>query len=112
MRSPRFLHVGVTYNEIKMEYIHMVDAAVASEANDWIRYAWNCYLVWTTSDCETISRKINRIPGLENVVHFVVEINVVNSFGSFPPWLWEWLARDRGVGNYELTDKPLTFLDG
>ena len=113
MRNPRFVHVGISYHELPaltFEHIKLMDAAIESEALDWIRYAWNCYIIWTASDCETISRKIVRLPSLENVAHFVCELNMPGAFGSLPPWVWEWLGRDRGYGGLAFTDKPLTFL--
>ena len=113
MRDPRFVHVGIAYHELPaltFEHINLADAAVASEALDWVRYAWNCYIIWTTSDCETISRKIARLPGLRGAGHFVCELNPTGAFGGLPPWLWEWIARDRGYGALALTDKPLDFL--
>jgi len=113
MRNPRFVHVGLTYHNLPaftVEHVQLVDAAINSEALDWIRYAWNCYLVWTASDCETISRKIDRLPGMSGVGHLVCEFTPRGAFGSLPPWIWEWLARDRGYGIWTLSDKPLDFL--
>jgi hypothetical protein len=114
MRNPRFVHVGLSYHhlpELNMGQISLVDAAISSEAIDWVRYAWNCYILWTPSECEIISRKISRLPGLGEPGHLVCEFNVSGAFGSLPPWVWEWLGRDRGYGGYELTDKPLAFLE-
>jgi hypothetical protein len=113
MRNPRFVHVGITYHQLpnfSVEHIQLVDAAISSEAIDWVRYAWNCYILWTASDCETISRKIHRLPGLNEPGHFVCEFSPVGAFGSLPPWIWEWIGRDRGYGAFTLTDKPLGFL--
>jgi hypothetical protein len=79
-----------------------VDDVLASECFDWLRYALNCYVVWTSSDCETILRKLKRVPGLEEANAFVCAIDMNDGFGSFPQWAWDWFRRDRGQGPVKL----------
>lgn len=110
MRPARFVHIGITLQQSTPnlgQVIQWTDAVVASESHDWIRYAWNCYLAWSQSDCETIARKILRIPGLDTTSLLVAEISFTGSFGSFPQWVWDWLSRDRGEGPLRFVEKPL-----
>lgn len=98
MRPPRFLHVGIAYNPPNPTFMAAVDQAIDSEALDWFRYADQCYLVWTSSDAETICRKLLRVPGMQGVRIFTCAIDVNDGFGYLSPAVWEWLRRDRGAG--------------
>lgn len=96
MRQPRFVQISFTYSPtINSE---VVDEVVASEAFDWMRHAYNAYIVWSSSDCETICRKLLRVPGLETANLFVCVMDMSDGFGNLKPWMWEWLKRDRGAG--------------
>lgn len=104
MRDPRFVHVGISYSA--QVDIAWVDEAIESEALDWMRYSWFCYILWTPSDCETIVRKVLRIPGLErsNCLACVMDPN--DGFGCLPEWAWEWMKVDRGAGSVVLWTPP------
>ncbi len=98
MRQPRFLHVGLTF--VPGLDIGTVDRVIESEALDWIRYSYCCYVVWTVSDAEIIVRKLRRIAGLENAFIFVVSFDFnADGFGWLPPNFWDWLGKDRGQGS-------------
>jgi hypothetical protein len=84
----------------------VVDQAIESEALDWLRYSWFCYVVWTRSDAETVARKILRIPGLENSNVLIWAVDVTDGFGSLPPAMWEWIKRDRGYGVVDVWPPP------
>ena len=100
MRDPRFLHVGINYSaEVEAA---LIDQAIEEEAWDWFRYSWFCYLVWTTSDAETITRKILRVPGLQGSTVLVWALDPTDGFGKLPPEMWEWLKRDRGHGPLQI----------
>jgi len=96
LRDPRFLHVGISYSA--QVDIRSVDQAIDSEAWDWFRYSWSSYVVWTTSDAETIVRKVLRVPGLEASTVLVWAMDLTHGFGNLPREMWEWLERDRGYG--------------
>jgi hypothetical protein len=96
--------VGISYSA--QVDIAVVDRAIDSESLDWFRYSWFCYIIWTSSDAETVCRKILRIPGLESSYVFVWAIDVTDGFGSLPPVLWEWLKRDRGYGALTVWTPP------
>jgi hypothetical protein len=100
LREPRFLHVGINYSA--QVDIGSVDKAIESEAWDWFRYSLFCYVVWTTSDAETVTRKILRVPGLENSTVLVWGLDLTDGFGSLPSEMWDWLKRDRGYGGLQI----------
>ena len=94
----RFLHVGLSCHLQSPEQVAAVDQAIGSEAFDWLRYSFSCYLVWSSSDAETICRKILRVPGMENTAIFISGIDVNDAFGFLAPVAWEWIRQDRGRG--------------
>jgi hypothetical protein len=96
VRPPRFLHVTVSYTAAVS--VEVLDNVIESECFDWFRYSWWCYLIWSSSDCETICRKLCRIPGIDKSNIFVVAMDLSDGFGSLPKFLWEWLQKDRGYG--------------
>jgi hypothetical protein len=107
LRNPRFLHVGISYSA--QVDVALVDQAIESEALDWLRYTWFCYVIWTASDCETVCRKILRIPGLQGSNVFVFAIDVNDGFGNVPEAIWDWLRKDRGFGELPVWHPPLGF---
>lgn len=98
MRDPRFLHVGLTYPNASPQVVAEIQKTIDSEAFDWMRYAIQCWLIWSSSDAETICRKILRVPGMEGATVFICAIDVNDGFGFLPAWAWEWIRRDRGNG--------------
>ena len=97
MRDPRFVHIGIgaDFNFVDQDELKRV---IESESFDWMRYSFACYMLWTSSDNETIVRKLMRVPGLNPGNIFAVEINITTCFGILSPALWEWLKKDRGQG--------------
>ena len=104
MRPPRFLHVTINYSASVA--VELIDAAIESESFDWFRYSWWCYMVWSSSDCETICRKLVRIPGLAQSNVFVIAVDPTDGFGSLPKFMWDWLEKDRGFGPLQLWRPP------
>jgi len=98
LRPPRFLHVGLSYSSPTKTVLGALDDAIESEVFDWLRYSFSCYLVWSSSDPETICRKILRVPGMEGASVLVCALDMTDGFGYLPPMAWEWLKQDRGSG--------------
>jgi hypothetical protein len=86
--------------------INLVNAAIDSESWDWFRYSWFCYVLWTTSDAETVCRKILRVPGLQGCSVLVCALDMGDGFGSLPSEMWDWLKKDRGFGQLEFWAPP------
>ena len=104
MRNPRFVHVGISY-PLQVNAT-LVDEAIASESFDWMRYSWFCYVLWTSSDCETIVRKILRVPGLENSHCLAFVMDITDGYGNLPGWVWDWIKLDRGYGSVKIWTPP------
>jgi hypothetical protein len=95
MRAPRFVYVGLSFtgNPPPQANVPGVDAAVESESLDWMRFNWLTYILWTPSDCETIVRKIRRVPGMQTYSVIASDLNFEGAYGILPPWLWDWLNK-------------------
>jgi hypothetical protein len=95
LRAPRLIHVGFT--TLPTQNTLAVDAIISSEAFDWMRYHFGHYVLWTSSDCETIGRKLARELGGD--AHLLIVPIVFDDFyGALPQSFWDWLKRDRGRG--------------
>ena len=69
-----------------------MDAAVRDISIEWCRYAWNCYLVWTTLSTEGICSKIRAVPALAAAWVVVCRIREEDGYAFLPRFLWQWLA--------------------
>jgi hypothetical protein len=87
--------VGLSFNGDVFPELNVpaVDAAIDSEALDWLRFNALSYILWTPSECEIIVRKTRRVPGMQNFFVFATELNFNASFGFLPPWVWDWLNK-------------------
>ena len=109
MTSPRFVHVTLTCPSPQEQPLltRQLDAVLASQSLDWLRYAWNCYILWTSSDLQTIVRKLRGIPGTQHHSVFASEMHIDTmpnqAAAFFPPWIWDWLTKDRGRGPIKFT---------
>jgi hypothetical protein len=105
LRPPRFLQATVS---MPLGFdITQIDRVIDSESYDWLRYTLGAYLLWSSSDTETIVRKLLRIPGLlPTTVIFISAITKNDGFGYLPPMCWDWLRRDRGYGELALWHPP------
>jgi hypothetical protein len=95
----RYLHLSMVYPEALKLYAHNQVQHIVNQAEDWLRYADNCWIVWTGDTPEQLYKKIAAIPELGNASIFVLEVNIAtyNRAGQFPPWVWEWLNKNRGT---------------
>lgn len=67
---------------------------VLDKALDWVRYAPNCYIVYTSSDVEHWYARLREvIDEADNI--FVVELNIENRQGWLPKSVWEWIKKSR-----------------
>ncbi len=96
MREPRFLHVGITI--VPDIDVAQLDEAIESESYDWMRYAFFSYVIWSSSDTETVCRKVLRVPGLARASVMVWAMDMSDGFAYLPPAFWDWIKKDRGKG--------------
>ena len=88
----KFLHVGFNFadrqiSEDKLKILF--DTAI-----DWVRYAPNCWILWTTSDVDTWYKYIKaNIDERDNV--FICELEITNRQGWLPKSIWDWIKKER-----------------
>jgi hypothetical protein len=88
----KFLHVGFTWKGTpKAKELEPVFA----QALDWLRYAPNCWIVWTTTDAQGWYERL--APHMTtNDRLLVCELNLANTKqGWQEKWLWDWLNKPR-----------------
>jgi hypothetical protein len=96
--SKKYLHLSMMYPEALKLAAHNQVQHVVNQSEDWLRYADNCWLVWTSDTPEQLYAKLAAIPTLKDVYIFILEVNISRAYrsGQFPNWVWEWLDKDRG----------------
>ena len=67
---------------------------VFDTALDWVRYAPNCWILWTTTDIDGWYRRIKPHLGASDQV-LTCEVNLANRQGWVKPVIWNWITRPR-----------------
>jgi hypothetical protein len=91
--TAKFLHVGFSFRGGRPAPTDNIQT-VLNKALDWVRYAPNCYILYTTTDVETWYIRLRKVIH-ENDHIFVVELNIENRQGWLPKSVWEWIRKDR-----------------
>jgi hypothetical protein len=61
-----------------------------SKAIDWIRYAPNCWIVWTSTSPEKWYARLK--PFLRGKDHvFICKLDISVRYGYLPKWIWGWI---------------------
>lgn len=85
-----FLHVGFNASEPRIdEWI-----VVFNKAADWLRYAPNCWILYTGGSPETWFDRIKpHLKEKERV--FICELNLSNRQGWLAESTWKWIQKNR-----------------
>lgn len=87
----KFYHIGVLFPFQPRS--HLIDGALTAAArpdDDWVRYAPNCWIVWTERSAEQIYNSMSYLLNQTEQV-FIVEINLQNRHGMLLKAIWDWL---------------------
>jgi hypothetical protein len=91
----RYLHVGIggiTPTVAQTEALQNT----FNEAVDWMRYAPNCWILYTSQSPNTWTDKIRQTPGIPSTVLMViVPIKAEEKWGLHQKWVWEWFDKKR-----------------
>ena len=64
-------------------------------ALDWLRYAENCWIVYTTSDAKRWYERLGAL-AKDNKGHvFIAKFDIGDRQGWMPKSVWDWLKKDR-----------------
>jgi hypothetical protein len=89
---PKFLLVTFNFKDRAPPTEELTE--VFNKAVDWVTYAPNCWLLWTTTDEKTWYQRLKRVIHEKDNI-FVVEINLKNRAGWLPKSVWEWINKER-----------------
>lgn len=103
--TPRYVHVALNYMQA-VDW-QAVQQAIDLEAIDWMRYAPNCYVLWTESELATIAGRLLTVPGMQANYFFICKIDIHDGFGWLPQWVWNWLRQNRTEHGFYLPPPPL-----
>jgi len=69
-------------------------APALSQALDWVRYAPNCWIVWTSESADAWYARLRPLLRDDESV-FICKLDIGNRAGYLPGLVWDWLDRER-----------------
>jgi hypothetical protein len=89
--NKRFLHVAFNWSgDPKIAEVK----PVFDQATDWLRYAPNCWIIWTDKNPQTWSEWLK--PFLNKGDHvFICAIDMTGKQGWLPKGTWDWMNKAR-----------------
>lgn len=74
-------------------------------ADDWMRYAPNCWIVWTDRPPTDFYYAIHpRLKPKDSML--IVGLNMDERSGWLPRWIWDWIDKKRELGPPKPTALP------
>ncbi len=98
--AAKFLHIGC--NTIQTDTIIGAVQEILNDAADWLRYAPNCWLVYTYLDAAYWQKRLSGIKELRAKGFLICEANIEHRSGYLTKEIWEWFTKSR----VELSDAP------
>lgn len=88
---PQFLHIAFNFrDQPKIDELR----PTFDKALDWVRYAPNCWIVWTSSSPAKWYARLK--PHLEEGDHvFVCAVDLDERAGWLPKLVWDWIRKPR-----------------
>jgi hypothetical protein len=85
------LHIAVAFKGVprSAEIEKTLDMAL-----DWMRYAPNCWLVYTNSSPQKWFERIHLAVKPDESV-FIVKVDIKQRQGRLPKWAWDWMNQPR-----------------
>jgi hypothetical protein len=90
--SAKFIHIAFNF-----EGRDSPDDALKKEFNralDWVSYAPNCWILYTTTSIDQWYKRVKKIVPSDASI-LIVEVDLNNKQGFLPPYVWEWLNKNR-----------------
>lgn len=92
MAQAQFLHIGLNFSGVT-KVAELIP--VFNQALDWVRYAPNCWIVWTTSSPEQWYERL-RLHLTANDHMFIAALDLQRGYyGWLPQEVWDWLSNAR-----------------
>jgi hypothetical protein len=93
-----YLNISISFPSNGTELVaHNHVQQVINGAGDWLRYASNCWIVWTNETPQQWYNKLAAIEMLKPSSIFILKVDIsrTNRAGQFPDWIWQWLDKTR-----------------
>jgi hypothetical protein len=92
----RFLHVAFKfYAQPKAAELE----PVFNKARDWVRYAPNCWILWTSLSAKTWYERVkSSLDDGDNVL--ICQVMFDDRGGFLPKWIWKWID-EKGFSQQE-----------
>ena len=92
----RFLHISFTFNE-GIPKVQELEPLFNVIAPDWLRYSFNCWIVWTARPASDFLYALKpRIGASDSIL--IVKLDPSDRTGWQPKWIWDWMDRKRQLG--------------
>jgi len=95
----RYLHIAFNFPPVWAPMQTAVQNVITANALDWLRYAANCWIVWTTENSKQWADKFYaQVQGAREGSFLIVAIDISatsDGWANFPQWIWDWIRRYR-----------------
>ena len=96
MRSKRYIHISFHYPPplTELEAAHRIQPII-NTADDWLKYAGNCWIVWSALTPKQWYEKFAAVPELSKCSVLIVRLDLSpeNRAGQLPQWVWDWIQK-------------------
>lgn len=92
----RFLHISFTFNE-GLPKVQELEPVFNFLAPDWVRYAPNCWIVWTSRPPSDFLYGLKPLIGPSDSM-LIAKLDMTDRNGWQPEWVWNWIDRKRQLG--------------
>jgi hypothetical protein len=92
----RFLHISFTFNE-GVPKVRELEPAFDYLAPDWLRYSFNCWIVWSSRPASDFLYGLKPLIGTSDSM-MIVKLDMSDRNGWEPQWVWDWIDKKRQLG--------------
>jgi hypothetical protein len=90
----KYLHVGINFFGEEPAITNLIP--VFNRAHDWLRYAPNCWILYTSASPDTWVDRVREKIDKEDYL-FICELILDNHQGWLSQDLWDWINKDRSA---------------
>jgi len=91
----RYLHIGFGPKTLTKDQRDALEG-VFNDAPDWLRYAGNAWILWTSQTPQDWTETIKALPNSSDLPGFViVPIHAEEKWGSATKMIWDWFNKER-----------------
>jgi hypothetical protein len=96
--NKRYIHITFHFppSLTSLEAQHRIQPVI-NTADDWLKYADNCWIVWSSLTPKDWYGKFALVPELKDcsILIFYVDLSPDKRFGQLPQWVWDWIQKIR-----------------